>query len=134
MRVEGMAALVAGGGSGLGAATAAMLAEAGARVAVLDRDGEAAARVAARWGGLDLACDVADAEGTARAVAEARERHGPARIAVNCAGVAPVGKILGRDRVMALDAFRRAVEVNLVGSFNVLRLAVAGMAELGKIL
>lgn len=130
MRIEGMAALVAGGGSGLGAATAATLAEAGARVAVLDRDADAARRVAEAVGGAGFGCDVADAEGTARAVAEARERHGAARILVNCAGVAPVGKILGREGVMDLDAFRRAVEVNLVGSFNTLRLAVAGMAGL----
>lgn len=130
MRIEGMAALVAGGGSGLGAATAATLVEAGARVAVLDRDADAARRVAEAVGGAGFGCDVADAEGTARAVAEARERHGAARILVNCAGVAPVGKILGREGVMDLDAFRRAVEVNLVGSFNTLRLAVAGMAGL----
>jgi NAD(P)-dependent dehydrogenase (short-subunit alcohol dehydrogenase family) len=130
MNVAGQTALVTGGGSGLGEATARALASAGSRVAVLDRDAGAAARVAAEIGGLALACDVADAASGEAAVAQAAQAHGPARLLVNCAGVGTAGRILGRDGPLALDAFARVVAVNLTGTFNMLRLAAAGMAGL----
>ena len=87
MDAKGHAAIVTGGASGLGAATARALAAAGAKVAILDVDGAAAAKAATEIGGLGLACDVTDAAGTAAALAEARDAHGAARILVNCAGV-----------------------------------------------
>ncbi len=130
MRVTGHAAIVTGGGSGLGAATTRALAAAGAKVAVLDIDEAAARRVAKEVGGLAAACDVADAASAEAAVARAHAAHGPARVAVNCAGIAPARRIVGREGPMPLDAFRRAIEVNLVGTFNVMRLAAAGMAAL----
>ena len=131
MRLHGQAALVAGGGSGLGQAVAEALARDGARVAVLDLNAGAAEAVAGRIGGSAHPCDVADAGSAEAAVAAAAAAHGPARVLVNCAGIAPAARIVGRDgAAMPLDAFERVVRVNLVGTFNMLRLAVAGMAAL----
>jgi NAD(P)-dependent dehydrogenase (short-subunit alcohol dehydrogenase family) len=127
---KGHAALVTGGGSGLGAATAAKLAALGAKVALLDVNVEAARAVAADIGGIAIACDVADADLTAAAIAEARSKHGPARILVNCAGIAPAKRIVGRDGAMLLVDFERVIKVNLIGTFNALRLAAADMANL----
>ncbi|MBK5960448.1 3-hydroxyacyl-CoA dehydrogenase [Rhodoplanes elegans] len=130
MDVNGQVAIVTGGGSGLGAATAERLARAGARVAVLDVNRDGATAVAARIGGHAVRCDVASADEAAAAVAAAAERHGPARILVNCAGIGTAKRILGRDGPMELADFERVIRVNLIGSFNMLRLAAAGMAGL----
>jgi NAD(P)-dependent dehydrogenase (short-subunit alcohol dehydrogenase family) len=130
MRIGGQSAIVTGAGSGLGAATARALAEAGARVAVLDLNGEAAQSVAREIGGLAVACDVSDAESAERAIATARDAHGPARIAVNCAGIAPAARIVGRNGPMPLAEFERVIRVNLIGTFNMLRLASADMSGL----
>ncbi|MFL9824072.1 SDR family NAD(P)-dependent oxidoreductase [Rhodoplanes sp. SY1] len=130
MDVNGQAAIVTGGGSGLGAATAERLARAGARVAVLDVNLDGAAAVAARIGGHAVRCDVASADEAAAAVAAAAAQHGPARILVNCAGIGTAKRILGRDGAMELADFERVIRVNLIGSFNMLRLAAAGMAGL----
>jgi len=130
MDVRGQAAVVTGGGSGLGAATARRLAAAGARVALLDVNVDAARDVAAEIGGLAVRCDVTSAEGVATALEEAKVAHGAARIAVNCAGIAPPAKVLGKNGPHDLDLFAKVIQVNLIGSFNVLRLAAAGMAEL----
>jgi len=130
MQVEGQAAIVSGGGSGLGRATAQMLAAAGVKVAILDISETAAGEAARETGGLAIGADVADAKSVEAAFAKARERHGPARIAVNCAGIATAGRIVGRGGPLPLDAFRRVIEVNLIGSFNVMRLAAAEMSAL----
>jgi NAD(P)-dependent dehydrogenase (short-subunit alcohol dehydrogenase family) len=131
MLIAAEAAIVTGGASGLGWATAEALAAGGARVAVFDVNAAAAEAAAQRIGGLAVACDVTDAAATERAFATARERHGPARIVVNCAGIGTAGRIVGRDgEAMPLDQFRRVVEVNLIGSFNVMRLAAAEMCRI----
>ena len=130
MEIAGQAALISGGGSGLGRATAQALAQAGARVAVLDINEAAAVAVAKETGGFAAACDVTNAADTEAAVAAARQRHGPARLVVACAGIGTAGRIVGRDGPLPLDEFRRAVEVNLIGSFNLLRLAAADMTGL----
>ncbi len=127
MDVRGQGAIVTGGGSGLGAETARHLAAAGAKVSVLDIDADAAAAVAGEVGGLGLACDVASAAAAEAAVAEAREAHGAARVLVNCAGIAPAKPIVGRGGPMALEDFENVIKVNLIGSFNLLRLAAADM-------
>jgi NAD(P)-dependent dehydrogenase (short-subunit alcohol dehydrogenase family) len=130
MEIAGAAALVSGGASGLGRATAHALAGAGVKVALLDIQAEAAAEAAKELGGLALACDVTDAASVEQAVAEARRHHGPARIAVCCAGIGTGARIVGRNGPMPLDDFRRVIEVNLIGSFNLLRLAAADMTGL----
>jgi NAD(P)-dependent dehydrogenase (short-subunit alcohol dehydrogenase family) len=130
MQIAGEAAIVSGAGSGLGAAVARALAAAGARVAVFDVDGAAAVATATDIGGVAVVCDVADAASTEDAVARARDRHGPARIAVNCAGVATPGRIVGRKGPLPLADFARVVAVNLFGTFNVMRLAAADMQML----
>jgi NAD(P)-dependent dehydrogenase (short-subunit alcohol dehydrogenase family) len=130
MRIEGQAAIVTGGASGLGLATAELLAAAGARVALLDLDAARVVEAAGRLRGKGFACDVADAASAEQAVAGARDAHGPARILVNCAGIAPPARIVGRSGPMPLADFARVIEVNLIGSFNLLRLAAADMAAL----
>ncbi len=130
MQIEGKAALVSGAGSGLGAATARLLAARGARVALLDRDIGAAKDQAKPIEGLALACDVSDADQAEQAVAAARAEHGDAGILVNCAGIAAARRVRGREGPMPLEDFDKVIQVNLVGTFNLLRLAAAGMARL----
>ena len=130
MDIRGQAAIVTGGASGLGAATAQMLAGAGAKVAVLDVNAKAAAEVAIDINGIAIACDVADATATEKAFGKAAADHGAARIVVNCAGVGPAKRIVGRDGPMPLGDFARVIEINLIGTFNVMRLAAAAMQAL----
>jgi NAD(P)-dependent dehydrogenase (short-subunit alcohol dehydrogenase family) len=127
MDIKGHAAIVTGGASGLGAATARLLAEAGAKVALFDVNQKAAAEVAADINGIAIACDVTSADATEKAIAKAAADHGTARIVVNCAGVGPAKRIVGRDGPMPLDEFSRVVSINLIGTFNVMRLAAAKM-------
>ena len=130
MELKGHAALVTGAGSGIGAETARALARAGAKVAVLDLNREAALAVAKEIGGLGIECDVSDAKSGEAAVGAARAKHGPARILVNVAGILIPGRIVGRDGALPLEKFARVIEVNLIGTFNMMRLAAAGMAGL----
>jgi NAD(P)-dependent dehydrogenase (short-subunit alcohol dehydrogenase family) len=130
MDVKGTAAIVTGGGSGLGETTARALAAAGVKVAVFDLVEDAAQRVASEIGGIACACDVANAESTEAAVAKARAAHGPARIVVQCAGIAPPAKIVGRKGPHPLDLYTKVIGVNLIGIFNVMRLAAADMLGL----
>ncbi|MEE8506078.1 MAG: SDR family NAD(P)-dependent oxidoreductase [Kiloniellales bacterium] len=128
MDVKGHGAIVTGGGSGLGAAAARTLAAAGAKVCVLDVNVEGAEAVAKEVGGLGLDCDVASAEAAEAAVSRAKEANGPARVLINCAGIAPAKRIVGRNGPMPLADFETVIRVNLIGSFNLLRLAAADMA------
>lgn len=126
MDLTGIAAVVTGAGSGLGAATARALAREGAKVALLDVNLDAARAVASEIGGLAIACDVTDAGHAEAAVAQAAQAHGPARVLVNCAGIAPAARIVGRSGPADLAAFAKVVQVNLIGSFNLMRLVAAG--------
>ena len=128
MNLRGRTAIVTGGGSGLGAATAEALAAAGARVAVIDIDAAAAAAVADAIGGLALPGDITDPDAMAAAVAAAGERLGPVRVLVGCAGIGGARRVVGRDGPMPLAEFERIVRVNLIGTFNMIRLAGAAMA------
>jgi NAD(P)-dependent dehydrogenase (short-subunit alcohol dehydrogenase family) len=130
MDIRGHAAIVTGGASGLGAATARMLAEAGAKVAIFDVNAKAAAEVAIDVKGIAVTCDVTDGPATEQAFAKAATDHGAARIIINCAGVGPAKRIVGRDGPMPLADFERVVAINLIGTFNVMRLAAAAMQSL----
>ena len=133
MDITGHAAIVTGAASGLGAATASDLARAGAQVACLDINLDAARAVAAKIGGEAVQCDVTDAGQAATALAQARSRHGPARILINCAGVGPARRIVGRDGPMPLDEFARVININLIGTFNMTRLVAADMQGLSPL-
>src|ERR687893_845965 len=124
MQIEGKKFLVAGGGSGLGAATVDMLAASGARVVVADLKGEAPED------GRFVETDVTD-EDSVRAAVGAAQELGEFRGAVNCAGVASAEKVLGREGPHSLDSFSKVVQINLIGTFNVIRLAAEAIAETG---
>lgn len=130
MNPQGHAAIVTGGGSGLGAATALRLSEAGVKVTVVDLNIDGAREVAEKCGGLAVQCDVANAEAGAKSVAEAREKHGAARILINCAGIGLGKRIVGKEGPMPLDDFSRVIQTNLIGTFNMMRLAAADMTKL----
>jgi NAD(P)-dependent dehydrogenase (short-subunit alcohol dehydrogenase family) len=125
MDIKGHAAIVTGGGSGLGAATAAMLASAGAKVALLDVNMDAANAHAKTIGGIAVKCDVSDAASAEAAVKEANAKLGTARILLNCAGVGTPKRIVGRDGPMPLGDYEKVIKINLIGTFNVLRLFAA---------
>jgi NAD(P)-dependent dehydrogenase (short-subunit alcohol dehydrogenase family) len=130
MQLKNQAAIVTGGASGLGAATARKLAAQGAKVALCDLNAGLAETVATEIGGVAVVCDVADASSAEAAVAAAAKAHGPARILVNCAGIGAAKRVIGRDGPMPLGDFDRVIRVNLIGSFNMLRLATAEMSKL----
>lgn len=132
MNVAGASAIVTGGGSGLGAATAEALAAAGARVVVLDIDASKAEAVAARIGGVAVAGDVAD-EAVMLAAVQAASGLGPLRLAVACAGIAPAARVAGRHGPHDLGLFERVIRVNLIGTFNMLRIAAAHMTTLAPL-
>ena len=127
MEIKGQPAIVTGGASGLGAATARALAAAGARVAIIDVNEKAAAEVADSIKGVAVACDVADSASGEAAVKKAAAAHGPARILINCAGVGPAKRIVGREGPMPLADYERVIRINLIGTFNMMRLVAAAM-------
>ncbi|HRO14572.1 MAG TPA: SDR family NAD(P)-dependent oxidoreductase [Paracoccus sp. (in: a-proteobacteria)] len=124
-------AIVTGAASGLGAATAQHFRERGAQVTVLDRDA-AGADFAQGIGAHFAQTDVTDDSSVAAAIALAVDRMGGLDVCVNCAGIATGEKTVGRDGPHRLDSFRRTIDINLIGSFNVLRLAAAEMARNGR--
>jgi len=130
MRIEGCVAIVTGAASGMGEATARYLADQDATVVLLDQNAEAVEGVAQDMGGLGLTCDVRDDQSAQAAVTRAVQDYGKPRILVNCAGIATAKRIVSRDGPMPLDEFRRVVEVNLIGTFNLIRLVAAQMMKL----
>jgi NAD(P)-dependent dehydrogenase (short-subunit alcohol dehydrogenase family) len=129
MDPRNLAAIVTGGASGLGAASARGLAARGARVTILDRNADAARSVAAEIGGIAVAADVTNEADVLGALERSREAHGPLRIVIHCAGIATAGRIVGRAGPLPLETFARTVDVNLNGTFNVMRLAVHAMSQ-----
>jgi NAD(P)-dependent dehydrogenase (short-subunit alcohol dehydrogenase family) len=130
MQLKDQAAIVTGGASGLGAATARRLAREGAKVAICDVNTKLAESVAKEIGGVAFACDVADSASAETAIAAAAKAHGPARVLINCAGVGVAKRVIGREGPMALADFDRVIRINLIGSFNMIRLAAADMSKL----
>lgn len=130
MNPNGQIAIVTGGSSGLGEATARALAAKGADVAILDLGIESAAKIAADIGGIAIQCDVSSADGGAASVAEVEKRFGEPRILVNCAGIAIGMKTIGKDGPHPLDQYRKVIEVNLIGTFNMIRLVADRAAKL----
>jgi NAD(P)-dependent dehydrogenase (short-subunit alcohol dehydrogenase family) len=130
MLLKDQAVIVTGGASGLGAATARKLAAQGARVAVCDLNAKLAETVAAEIKGVAVTCDVSDAASAEAAIAQATKAHGPARVLVNCAGIGVAKRVVGRDGPMALADFDKVIKVNLIGTFNMLRLAANEMSKL----
>jgi len=121
MKLDGIAAIVTGGASGLGNEAAKMLAANGAKVAIFDLNAEVGAAAAAELGGHFVSVNVADDASVTAAIAEAEAKNGVARVLVNCAGIAPPARIVAKDgSPHSLDAFRRVIEVNLIGTFNML--------------
>lgn len=140
MKIEGQVAIITGGGSGLGAQTARALAALGAQVAVLDINGDGAARVAGEIDAdrgnraIGLRCDITDEASVEAALAAVRERFGPVRLLMNVAGIGSAKRIVGKDgRAAPLADFRRVIEVNLIGTYNVARLVAAQMAALAPL-
>lgn len=131
MNIQGHAALVTGGGSGLGEATARELARLGARVAVLDLNLENAQRVAADIGGVAVPCNVSDEASMQSAIEQAAAAHGPARILMQIAGIGSAKRVVGKDGNAApLADFARVINVNLIGTYNAARLFAAACAKL----
>lgn len=130
MEIKNQAAIITGGASGMGAATARMLAKAGAKVALLDINKENAQTVANAINGIAIECDVTNAESVEAAIAEAQAKHGAARICISCAGIVHSRRMINREGAMPLDEFQRVININLVGTYNVMRLAAAAMIPL----
>ena len=130
MNLENLPVLVTGGGSGMGAVTAQMLSGRGARVAVLDRDIDAARKTAQQIDGMAIEADVSSAQSVEAALQQIVDEWGAPRVAVSCAGIAPASRIVGREGPHDLDLFQQVININLVGTFNALRLCAARMAEL----
>ncbi len=131
MDVNGLAAIVTGGASGLGRATAKALSDAGAKVTIFDLNEEAGEAAAAEIGGTFAKVDVADEASTIAGLDKGKEAHGDdARILVNCAGVGWAGKTVSHGEPLALEQYKKVVEINLVGTFNCIRLAAARMTQM----
>lgn len=131
MNIEGQVAIISGGGSGLGEATARHLATQGADVCILDIDGERAAQVASEIGGYAQQCDVTNAESVAAGVTSAMARFGQApRIAVSCAGIGLAARIVGREGKLSIVLFQKVMEVNLFGTYNLMSYAAQAMTDL----
>lgn len=128
MQLHGTSVVITGGGSGLGAATAAYFAERGAKVAILDRNDEAATNVAKQIDGIGLRCDVTNTDDVERSLDAATDAYGVPRIVVIAAGIAAAKRVVGKAGALPLEEFTNIIEVNLVGTFNVLRLAAERMS------
>ena len=127
MRIEGNAALITGAASGMGESTARLLASQGAKISLLDVNEAKISELATDIDALAIACDVTSSESMEQSVALASEKNGVARILVNCAGIAPARRIVGRDGAMPLEEFKHVIDVNLIGTFNAMRVMAAAL-------
>jgi NAD(P)-dependent dehydrogenase (short-subunit alcohol dehydrogenase family) len=129
MNISGQVAVVTGGASGLGEATARAFAAAGAKVAIADLNRERGEKVAAEIGGRFYSVDVASAESAEAFFAQLAQDMGTPRVLVNCAGIGVAKRMVGRDGPVPLAEFSRVININLIGSFNMMRLAAAAMTK-----
>lgn len=129
MELNGRASIITGGGSGIGAECARTLAAKGMKVAVMDVNMDGALAVAAECGGTAIRCDVTSSESAESAVKAARDKNGIAQLLINCAGVGTPGRIVNRNGPLPLEAYEAVIKVNLIGTFNMLRLVAADMQE-----
>ncbi len=133
MEIKNCAAIITGGASGMGAATAKHLSKLGAKVALFDLNLDAAKKLAEEIDGYAVYCDVTQAESAEKAIAEAEKHQGPARICINCAGIVHAKRVVGQQGPMPLDEFRKVIDINLIGTFNIMRVASAAMTSLAPI-
>jgi NAD(P)-dependent dehydrogenase (short-subunit alcohol dehydrogenase family) len=129
MDIKGHTAIITGGASGLGAATAQAFVKAGAKVALLDINLAAAEQIADKLGGIAVKCDVTDDQSATDALSEVQKKYGVGRVLVNCAGVGPPKRIVGRDGPMPLADYKKVIEINLIGTFNMMRLFAAALSK-----
>lgn len=133
MEIKNTPVIITGGASGMGAATAKLLSEHGAKVSIFDLNLDAANTLAAEINGQAFQVNVTQAESVQTAVLQAAEKHGPARICINCAGIVHSRRMINQQGPMLLDDFRKVIDVNLVGTFNVMRLAANAMIPLSPL-
>lgn len=130
MEIKNCSAIVTGGASGMGAATARRLRKAGAKVAIFDVNADAVSAIAQEIGALGIVCDVTDAKSIEAAIEKVNSTHGAARICINCAGIVRGKRMVGQQGPMPLEEFQQVININLIGTFNVMRLAAASMMPL----
>ncbi len=129
MQINETIAVVTGGASGMGAATARFLLEKGAKVAILDLNEAGLKTLAAQLDVLPIVCDVTREDSALAAFEELEAKLGRPSVLVNCAGICPAQRVVGKEGPMPLEAFSRVIDINLIGSFNILRLAAAAMSS-----
>ncbi len=134
MQLKNQVAIISGAASGMGAAAARFLHQQGAKLILLDKNSDMVKTVAVELNAIAFACDVSNAESVEQALHAAREVYGPARICINCAGIAPAKRIVGREGAMPLADFANVININLIGTFNVMRLAAADMMTLEPVM
>lgn len=130
MEIKNCSAIITGGASGMGAATARMLSKAGAKVTLFDINLDAVTAVAKEIGALAIACDVTNESSVKAAIEKMNQVNGPARICVNCAGVVKGKRMVGKEGAMPLEEFRQVIDINLIGTFNVMSQVAANMTSL----
>lgn len=130
MEIKNCSAIVTGGASGMGAATAKILRQAGAKVALFDVNSQAIEAMANEIDAFGVVCDVTDSKSVESAIERVNATFGPARICINCAGIVKGKRMVGQQGPMPLEEFRQVIEINLIGTFNVMRLAAASMMTL----
>lgn len=130
MEIKNTAAIVTGGASGMGAATARLLSKHGAKVVLFDLNMDEAQKIAKEINGMAISCDVTKPESVETAIKEAEAKHGSARICINCAGIVHGKRMVGKEGPMPLAEFERVIQINLVGTYNVMRIAAAAMIPL----
>ena len=134
MEIKNCVAIITGGASGMGAETAKMLSQHGAKVALFDVNKEAAEKNAADVQGFAVSCDVTKSESVEAAIKEVEKHFGTAaRICINCAGIVHGKRMVGKEGPMPLDEFRKVIDINLIGTFNVMRVAAAAMIPLSTV-